>query len=212
MADACCKVGAAIDAYDLPVPEGAADLDEYLAARWTGTAGHQPVGYRTLADWFNERLLRTVYLAHDRSATETRIEGEYAALTGDDDFRREEVERDLEADGIDAGALGGALVSRSTMARHLRDCLGAEKPASPPRAGRDWEREKVEYSRRVFREGVAEAVTSLSNKGTLPGGDRATVELPVLLSCPECATRVRLRTALERGYVCAEHLGTRDGD
>lgn len=211
MVDACCKLGAAVEAYDLPVPDGAEDVDEYLAARWTGSDGREPVGYRALTDWFNERLLRTVYVNNDRSATEARIESEYEALVGDDDFRREEVLADLARDGIDGEALAGALISRSTMSRHLANCLGVEKETAPSRSG-EWEREKVEHGRRAFAESVEAAVTSLSNKGRLPGGRDAEVELPVMLSCPDCAARVSLRTALSRGYICADHLGVREAD
>lgn len=209
MSNACCKVGAAVEEYEVPVPAGSTDVDEFLIERWTGAGDHTAVGYRTLTDWFNRRLLRSVYLANDRSATETRIEGEYEALIGDDEIRRDEVLADLQADGIDGGALASSLVSRSTMDRHLRECLGAVKPTSGSDSAGDWEREKVEYGRGVFRDGIAEALSSLANKGRLPGADDATVEVPVLLACPECATQVRLRTALERGYVCAEHLGER---
>lgn len=203
MADHCCKIGAATATYDLRAP-GDGDVDEYLAARWTGADSHSAVGYRALADWFNQRLLRTVYLEHDRSATEARIESEYEALRGDDDLRRREVLDDLAADGIDAEALRGALVSRSTMARHLKSCLGLEKP-SEPRTDRAWELDKIEHGRQAFRRSATEAVRSLANKGRLAGGATADLELPVLLSCHACATRVSLRTALDQGYVCADH-------
>lgn len=207
MNDACCKVGVALAEYDLPVPPGASDIDDYLVDRWTGKGGHKATGYRPLTDWFNRRLLRTAYLENDRSATETRIESEYGALTGDDELRREEVIADLEDDGIDGESLSSSLVSRSTMARHLRECLGAEKSEVPGESGDGWELQKIDYGRNVFREGIVEALGSLSNKGRLPGADRAEIEIPVQLACPECATRVRLRTALRRGYVCADHLG-----
>lgn len=207
MVEACCKVGAAIEAYDLPVPPGSSSIDEHLVDRWTGADDRSSVGYRTLTDWFNRRLLRAAYLANDRSATETRIEGEYAALVGDDELRREEVIADLESDGIDGEALANTLVSRSTMSRHLTRCLGADKPSSSEASDGEWEREKIQHGRRVFQKGVSEALRSLSNKDVLPGADGAELELPVLLSCPDCATRIPLRTALDRGYVCADHLG-----
>jgi len=205
MSDHCCKVGAAVDGYDLPAAGASADVDEHLRARWLGEDGRPPVGYRRLADWFNQRILRTVYLRHDRSVTEARIESEYDALTGDDDLRRQEVLDDLAADGIDAERLRAALVSRSTMARHLKGCLGAEKEIEGS-AG-DWELDKVAHGQRVLRESATEAVASLANKGILPGGDGAEIEVPVLLTCSECATRVSLDAALERGYVCDDHLG-----
>lgn len=210
MSGHCCKVGAAVDEYDLPASGANEDVDEYLIARWIGEDDWPAVGYRTLTDWFNERVLRTVYLRHDRSVTDARIESEYAALTGDDDLRRREVLDDLRADGIDADRLREALVSRSTMARHLKRCLGAEKERRDGGGeSGNWECDKVAHGRRVLRRSASESVSSLANKGLLPEGDEAEIEIQVLLACPECATRVTFETAFERGYVCADHTGGR---
>jgi len=211
MSGPCCKVGAVVERYDLTVAPSSADsVDDYLAARWTGEGSFGAVGYRQLAEWLNKRLLRKVYVEHDRHPTETRIDAEYATLTGDDEFRRAELVDDLDRDGIDGEAIRDAFVSRSTMARHLGGCLGVEK--GRPDAGPDstWELDRLEYGRRQFGESVEAAVSSLAAKGRLPGGRAAEIELPVMLACPTCATRVPLATALRRGYICREHLGRPD--
>lgn len=212
MPPACCKVGKVTDRYELTVTGGvASDVDDYLAARWVGEGDFSPVGYRQLATWFNKRLLRKVYVEHDRAPTETRVDAEYETLTGGDDLRRQELLDDLDRDGIDGEVLADAFVSRSTMARHLKGCLAVRKDRAPPAPGRTWELDRIDYGRRQFRDSVEAAVSSLTNKGELPGGLAADVDLPVMLSCPECATRVSLSTALQRGFVCADHLGRRDG-
>lgn len=211
MTPACCKVGQVTDQYRLTVPgEMADEVDDYLAARWTGDGGFSAVGYRPLAVWFNKRLLRKVYVEHDRSPTETRIDAEYETLTGDDDLRRQELVDDLDRDGIDGDALLDAFVSRTTMARHLKDCLDVRKDRRRASAESTWELDRIGYGRQQFADSAAAAVSSLTNKGRLPGGTDAEIELPVMLACPDCATRVSLSTALQRGYICADHLGRRD--
>lgn len=214
MADNCCKVSYVIKKYNLTVPGSIADdIDEYLAAQWLGQGEFSSVGHRQLAEWFNKRLLRKIYIEHDRSATETRIDSEYEALTGNDEPRKQEVLDDLKRDGVDSGEVVDDFISRSTMVRHLKNCLELEKgqereQASHREAGEStWERDKIEYGRKNFRESVEQAVSSLTNKEKLPGGGQAEIDLPVLVSCPKCVTRVRLSTALQRGYICSDHLG-----
>lgn len=207
MSEHCCKVGRVTASYELDVSgKDAETVDAYLAARWTGDGEYSAIGYRRLAEWFNERLIRKVYVEHDRSFTDVRIESELSALAGGDELKREEVMDDLDRDGIDGDQLQADLVSRSTMSRHLKECLTVQKEPRSARRDTNWEMERIEFGRRKFRESVDAAVSSLTNKGDLPGGKSARIELPILLSCPECAIRVSLSTALERGYICDDHL------
>lgn len=199
-----CKIEVVTDGYDLGPPGGRYDsLDQYLLARWTGDGGREPVGYRTLADEFNRRLLKRVYDDHDRAAFDARIEADYATLTGDDALQRGELADDLAADGIDPERLRRDLVSWGTMATHLKACLDGEKPQ--PRAATEWERRSIDIATGRARSKVEEAVSSLATKGELPAGAAEDVSLQVQLGCLECPTRVPLSIALERGYVCETH-------
>jgi hypothetical protein len=184
-------------------------IDEYLVARWLGKGDYPAVGVRKLADWFNKKVLRDAYTEAGRNVTDIRIESEYDVLSSNDHLKRAEVIDDLASDGIDGERLADDFVSRSTMRRHLRNCLDARKDGSENDTPSDsnWEVEQVRYGTEKLQDSVREAVASLDNKGRLPGGDEAEVEVPVLLSCPECSTQVRLETALNRGYVCKSHLG-----
>lgn len=204
--DHCCKVGRITAEYGLSGPQQpAGDVDEYLVARWTGAGHHEPVGVRSLADWINRRLLRAVYRRHDRSDTDVRLDAEYEALRGDtDDYRREGVVADLEADGIDVDALTGAFVGKSTVGRHLRNCLDAAKPR-PGDGESTWELDGIEHGRTAFRNKVETSLQSLDRKDRLSGAATAVLETPVLLGCPHCPARVTFETALERGYVCGDH-------
>lgn len=209
MPPACCKVGSAIDSYGLEARVVGGDLDAYLVARWVGEGTYQETGLRPLTDWFNRTLLTAVYAEHGRTATTSRIEAAYDALTGEDEIRRGEVVDDLRADGIDGDGLLEDFVSTTTLYRHLRECLDAEKaaPDAEPDATSDWERETVAYARETAREKAREAVRSLDNKGRVTAASRAEVDVPVVLRCPDCSTQVEFEAALERGYVCQDHLG-----
>lgn len=205
-AQACCKVGIVTDRYDLDATETRyGSVDERLVTRWVGADDADPAGYRSLAEWFNRRLLKTVYDEHGRDTTGTRLDSDFEALSSDDDLLAAEVEDDLAADGIDANRVAGDMVSWSAIRTHLRDCLDAEKPDTGPPT--DWERESVVVAKHVTRQKVTEALRSLDNKDRLPGGADADVGLQVLLSCPDCPTRIPFTDAIERGFVCETHLG-----
>lgn len=207
MPDPCCKVGRVIDARNLDRRAAEEAVDEYLQRRWRGRDGYSETGLRPLTDWFNKQVLKDEYVATGRSATETRIESEYDALRSGDEIRREEVVDDLETDSIDGEELTDDFISKSSLQRHFTGCLGVEKRTGG-RSDRDWERERVEYVREVIGENVEGALRSLENKGELPGATDARTDVSVVLRCPECTTRVRFKTAEERGYICRDHLGT----
>lgn len=199
-----CKVEVVTDGYGLEPPGGRYDsLDQYLLARWTGDGGREPIGYRTLADEFNRRLLKRVYDDHDRAAFDARVESDLTTLTSDDALQRGELADDLAADGIDAERLRRDLVSWGTMQTHLNDCLDGEKPQ--PTASTAWERRSIDIATDRARSKVEEAVSSLATKGELPADAAEDVSLTVQLGCTECPTRVPLAIALERGYVCETH-------
>ncbi|MFB6180106.1 MAG: rod-determining factor RdfA [Halorientalis sp.] len=206
-----CKVDRTIDRYELSPPGGQFEtLDAYLVARWTGETGGESVGYKGLTDWFNKRLLKHVYERHGRSTLGTRLDSEYDALTGDKELLRGEVVDDLAADGIDAETVQRDMVSWSTMRRHLKECLDAEKQTRE--ATSDWEVQSVEIAKDRLETKTGEALRSLDSKDKLPEATKAAVDIQVKLSCPECPTRVPLEDALNRGYICETHFETSDSE
>ena len=203
-ADACCKVGAAIERFDLDeTADMAESFDDRLVARWKGEGRNTAQGYRPLTEWFNKRLLKREYDRNGVAAGGTRLDREYEALTGDDDVRLEEVRGALRSDGVDVDAVERSFVSWSTMQRHLTGCLDAEK--EPQRAETDWERNSVAVARDQLTAKVESAVRSLSSKGELEDGEDVDVSVTIELECPECPLRVSLDRAIDRGYVCEEH-------
>lgn len=203
----CCKVGRVADERGLTVSADE-NLHEYLVARWLGLEDYPAMGVRKLADWFNQKLLRDAYTRHGRNVTDVRISSEYEALTSGDEVKRGEIVDDLRSDGLDGEQLRDDFVSRSTMRRHLTDCLGASKDdGKSAESTTNWELDQIQHSKEHFEDSVAESIRSLANKGQLPGADEADIEVAIFVSCPECSTRVRLRTALDREFICPDHLG-----
>lgn len=199
-----CKVDVVVEQYGIGGTARYDSIDEWMLARWLGTDGQPPVGYRTVTREFNKRLLKRVYDDHGRDPMGARLDGDYEALTGDDAVLREEVIEDIASDGIDARRLQESLVSWGSVRRHLKECLDARK--EQPVATTDWERDSVERAREHALGTIRKAVSALASKERIDRADEADVVMPILLSCPECPTRRPLEEALERGYVCREHL------
>lgn len=208
----CCKLGIAIERYDLNETEVTYEtIDDHLYARWVGRAGHSGEGYRSLTEWFNKRILERVYDDHGRDAIRPSLDAEYEVLTGDNDIARQELFNDLQADDIRGKHLLRGFVSWGTMRIHLKECLEGEKEQQ--QAETDWERRSVEIARERTREKADAALRSLASKGTLPQGDAAGVTVQVQLTCPECPTRIPFTKAVDRGFVCNQHRpAARDDD
>jgi len=205
-ADPGCKVDAVIDKYGLASTDPVYDsLDEGLLARWTGANDRTEMGYRSLTAWFNKRLLKRVYTEHGRESLDTRIDSDYDTLRGDDALHRDELIERLQAAGIPGETLHDDMVSWGTMRTHLNDCLDGRK--EPREATTNWERESVETAKAVVERKAETALSSLSKKGDIDGGDAAEIEAQIQLGCPDCPTRVPFDVALERGYVCKQHRG-----
>ncbi|MFD1647858.1 rod-determining factor RdfA [Haloarchaeobius litoreus] len=199
---ACCKVGLLVDEYDLDSGETTDDIDDQLVSRWLGTGRQSSVGYRTLTEWFNKRLLRHAYERAGRTTISARIDGDYEALTADG-IEKMEVVDELAADGIDAEAVLDDMISWSTMRNHLKDCLQASKEQQ--QADTDWERESIEIARERSTQKVKEALKSFKSKGRIEDEQDVEVDVRVQLCCSECPTRVPLDVALNRNYVCPDH-------
>jgi hypothetical protein len=199
-----CKVDRVIEQYGLraadPVYES---LDEGLLARWTGADGRTEMGYRSVTEWFNKRLLKRVYDEHGRETLGARLDSDYEVLQHGDELVRAELLEALRTAGIDGDGLADDLVSWGTMRNHLQECLDGEK--APETASTDWEVASVETAVGVTEAKTEEAVAALASKGRLAGGNDAAIDVAVRLTCGSCPTRAPFEVALERGYVCEDH-------
>ena len=200
-----CKIDRVIKQYGLDDPQHAS-VDGGLLARWHGEDNHREYGYRTLTDWFNKRVLRTVYEEHGRKTLGNRIESDYTALTGTDDIVRNEVRSDIESEGIPVDDLIDDLASWGTMRSHLQECLDGEKEAEQSTS--DWERDAIRKARNVAKQKASESLSSLAANSEIEDGASASVDVEIRLRCGECPTVVPFEVAAQRGYVCETHCET----
>lgn len=199
-----CKVDIITDQYDLDDLEVQySSMDDHLYARWTGEDSRQAIGYRTLTEWFNKRVLKRVYDRHGRKSSESRLDNDYEILAGDDELLREDLKDDLKADGINANRLVRSFVSWGTIRNHLQNCIDGDKGTTEAKT--DWEGQSVDIATDIAEQKVEQALKSLTSKGILDRGDEAEIAVQVQLSCPECHTRVPFEDARERGFICKEH-------
>ena len=210
MTNHCCKIGRTIDKYELQESVIGGDLNDSLKARWLGQNEFPETATRPLTDWFNQKTLKRVYAEHGRKVIETQLESDLAALRSDDEVTQGAIIDDLADDGIDGEELIDDFAKRSTLYRHLTQCLEAEKNTQS-NSDSNWEEDKMEYAHEMMQKNVADVLRSLERKGELPNGTEAEIQTPIILTCPECSTQTRFNRAKKRGYICAEHSST-DGD
>lgn len=204
--DDSCKVDTITEKYGLDEAEMQyPTVDDHLHARWTGEGSHQAAGYRTVTEWFNKRLLQRVYDEHGRNSSTSQLDSDYEILTSDDMLQRQDLKEGLRADGINADELTENFVSWGTIRNHLKECLDGEK--SIPEAETNWEERSVEIAVDTTEKKAKQAIKSLASKNELDRGDAASISVQVLLSCPDCHTRVPFEEARERGYICQDHRG-----
>lgn len=204
----CCKVGKTIDKYGLEHSVVGGDLNQYMLARWMGKNEYPETGLRPLTNWLNQKILKTVYTDHDRNALDSRIESDFEALTSDEDEKRFAIIDDLESDGIDGEQLLDDFISSTTLYRHFTNCLDEEKTRDigGDEAAAEGAMERIQYSRNNVKGHIHENLKTLENRGKIPHATDAEISIPVLLGCPVCSNQVQLERALERGYICEEHM------
>jgi hypothetical protein len=202
----CCKVDRVRAAHGLLPPSRVdGDLDAYLVDRWIGEGETEPAGVRALTEWFNKQILKIIYRTHGRSDSSVRIDSDYEALRGNGipDHERAELLSELADEGIDGETTTKQFIGKSTMSRHLKDCLDATKET--PKSETEWEIDRVRVATNTYRSHLESALQSLGNKGRIDGVEEASLQIQSYLSCPECPTRVTVEQAYEQGYVCADH-------
>lgn len=182
------------------------DLDAALVRRWNGI-GHEEMGVRAIANWFNRKVLEIAYDDAGLSTLDSRIQSDYEALTDDDEMVRESVEIELESEGVDPQELRDKyFVSGPTVYRYLTDHIGAEKESQKEES--EWEEDAIEYQIDKLKTAVKEAMSSLDTKGEVSVvGD---VEPEVRIYVEDECGRTTLTKALNQGYICQS--GSEDSD
>ena len=119
------KVGRIIDTYGLD------GVGQELEDRWLGH-GYDSQSLRSLADWFNRRLLAAALDQAGESPIDGEVENLYRLLTDDDVTAgmRIDAEATLEQNGIDPDDLQGDFVSHQAVYTYLTEFRGASKERS----------------------------------------------------------------------------------
>jgi hypothetical protein len=186
------KVGRLIDRY------GTAGLGQELEDRWLGR-GYEEQSLRSLADWFNRRLLgrRLAEAGHDP------IDGEVSnlyRLRSEDDitaWSRVDAEATLEEYGVDTETVRREFVSHQAVHTYLTEFRAASKERSATDRG-----ENVRGTiQRLRSRLVAVAENSLDNLRT--AGDLTIGEFTVLLEvqvlCEDCGASYPITDRIRRG-------------
>jgi 3-oxoacyl-[acyl-carrier-protein] synthase III len=119
------KVGGLIDQYDM------SDVGQELEDRWLGNE-HDTQSLRTLADWFNKRLLRTKLEENGMTLLDGEVSNIYRLLSSDNVTAgsRVEAEATLEDNGIDPEQLKREFVSHQAIHTYLTKFRGVSKDKS----------------------------------------------------------------------------------
>ena len=186
------KVGRLIDGY------GTAGLGQELEDRWLGR-GYEEQSLRSLAEWFNERLLhrRLVDAGHDPLDGEVsnlyRLLSEADVTAGS----RVDAEATLEEYGIDPEALRREFVSHQAVHTYLTEFRGASKE----RSATDRPGNARQTIQRLRSRLVAVAENNLDHlraAGELSIGE-FTVLLEVQVLCEDCGASYPITDLIRRG-------------
>ncbi|WP_143423216.1 rod-determining factor RdfA [Halegenticoccus soli] len=178
-------------------------MDEYLVARRCGTNNWRCDTSAELADWFNRKVLSSVYDRANRDATPAQVLTEYRLLVDEREDATDDLSAELKAHGIDPDGLRGEMIPVEIMERHLKACL--EATDSPIPRGQPTER-RIESLRARLSSDVQSVLSESGSAAGISSDEVARVEeVLVLVSCPTCANATTIRDALEMGYVCESH-------
>jgi hypothetical protein len=190
---ACCKVGRAIDSYDL------FEFDAELRTR-----RQRGGSLRDLATFANTRILERALTTADADVVGDP-ETLYHILTDDEirQSRRTEVESKLETQGVDLDRLRRDFVSHTTMRQHLQGCLDIDT-SRDQHVDPDAERGTIEWSRARSEQVIEESLSRLHNAGDLETGPLE-VTHSVRVTCDVCGESYRLHELLDTGRCACAH-------
>lgn len=186
------KVGRLIEKYEM------AAVGEELENRWLGR-GVNSQSLRSLADWFNERLLAKRF----EEAGESLLEGEaaniYQLLTDDDvgAGARVDAESTLERAGIDPTTMQSEFVSHQAIHTYLREYRDVSKETEPENP-RERARTTIQRLRNRLIAVVENSLSTLADRGRIVLGD-FDVLVEVRVFCDDCGTAIPVTKLLDEG-------------
>lgn len=186
------KVARLIEKYDL---EG---LGADLEARWTRTENRESL--RSLADSFNERLLRAALSEAGIDTVAEDVSHLYDLLRGETGSRgeRTQVERRLEREGIDVATLTDEFVSYGAVRTYLTGYRDVDPPSKTDDHGREDVARTVEGLRQRTVSVTESKLERLRESDRLDlGPHRVLADVQVL--CEACGKQYDVVDLLESG-------------
>ncbi|ARS90525.1 rod-determining factor RdfA [Natrarchaeobaculum aegyptiacum] len=186
------KVARLIDQYGL---EGVGDE---LEAKWTDPGADESL--RSLADWFNERLLRTALSEAGVDTLSEDVSRLYAVLAGETGSRgeRTQLERRLERGGVDVATLTDAFVSYGAIRSYLVGHRNVTPPTASPGPDREDAADTIERLRQRTTTVTTDKLERLRETDELDvGTHRVLVDVQVL--CERCGKQYEVTRLLETG-------------
>jgi len=188
------KVGRLIQEYEMD------GVGQELEDRWLGR-GYESQSLRSLADWFNERLLRAKIERGGGTPLDGEVANLYRLLSQDDVTAgmRVDAEAALERNDIDPETLQDEFVSHQAVHTYLTEFRGVSKEQATT------DTDRIEKARTTIQRlqsrliAVIESnLTQLRDSGRLALGDfNVLVDVQVL--CTDCGTSYPITDLLDNG-------------
>lgn len=198
--DSSSKIANLIIGYDLD------GLGDDLEQRWLGR-GDQRQSLRSLADYFNQRLLEAELKQAGANPIEGEVENLYQTLSATDisKAKRTEVETKLAREGLDIESLRRDFVSHQAVHNYLTEVRGAELPSEDKKPSTTIEnRDEVIQRLKSRLETVTErSIKNLHSSGVIAVG-AFDVVVNLTIHCSDCGTSRTVGEFLrERGCQCS---------
>ena len=186
------KVARLIDQYDL---EGVGDE---LEIRWSRPEDRESL--RSLADWFNERLLRAALSEAGVDTLSEDVSRLYALLSGATGSRgeRTQIGRRLERKGVEVDAITDEFVSYGAIRSYLVGYRGVSPPSESGGVDRESTAQTIERLRQRTASVTENKLHRLRGAEELDlGPHRVLVDVQVL--CETCGKQYEISGLLESG-------------
>lgn len=186
------KIGRVVREYDLT------GVPDELAARWNGRGGDR-WSLRSLADYFNRRVLGAALADAGVDSVSSDVERWYLVLTGEEGSAgdRTALRRRLERDGVDVERLERDFVSHQTVHTFLTDHLD-ERYEVDEAAQLRKDADRVSRLESRLAAVAGDAVDRSARIGRITVGD-AEVFVETRVLCADCGETTTVQRLFERG-------------
>lgn len=160
------KVARVIETYDLD------GLGYELEQRWLAT-DNRSMSLRELAAYFNEQVLEAAIEDSDMNLLEADVPTLYDKLNGDNVSSADQtrVERRLDREGVDVGAVTNDFVTHQSMHTYLRGYRNVSQPEISNKERREAVLERVQKLQDRSATVTEDAIESLQRHGVVPDGE-----------------------------------------